>query len=68
MYSIVLIPINNLTGGVYALGVTVTFAGFPSKSFAVGTGQLTIAVGTPGSVGTLMLLGQFENTGSVFAE
>ena len=57
-----------MTGGVYALGVTVTFAGFPSKSFAVGTVQVTFLVGTPGSVGTLMLLGQLENTGSVFAE
>ena len=65
VYSIVLLPMFNKTGGSDPAGLTLTVAFFPSKSVAVGTVQVTVLVGTPGSVGTLMLLGQLENTGSL---
>ena len=65
VYSIVLLPIFSKTGGSDFAGFTVTVAFFPSKSVAVGTVQVTVLVAAPGSVGTLMSLGQLENTGSL---
>ena len=57
-----------LNGGTDPTGFTVTVAGLPSKSVAVGTVQVTVLVAAPGSVGTLTLLGQLENTGSLVSK
>ena len=58
----------NLIGGTYRAGLTVTVTGFPSKSVAVGTVQITVLVATPGSVGTLMSLGQLKNAGGLVSK
>ena len=48
--------------------MTVTVARFPSKSVAVGTVQVTLLVAAPGSVATLMSLGQLENDGAFISK
>ena len=68
VYSIFCLPMRNSIGGTYRAGVTVTVAGFPSKSVAVGTIQVIVLVATPGSVGTLMSLGQLENAGGLVSK
>ena len=68
MYSIIVLPIFNKTGGSNPAGLTVTVAFVPSKSVAVGGIQDTVLVATPGSVGTLMSLGQFENVGAFISK
>ena len=68
LYSIILLPMLKFAGGTDPTGFTVTVAFFPSKSVAVGTVQVTVLVAAPVSVGTLMLLGQLENTGSLVSK